>query len=201
MAYKTFTSGSTLPASDLNTYLMNQAVIVCTSGTHPGSPPTGQVIYETDLDLFKYWNGSAWKTPMPTKVGRVNFQRTASVTANTLVGVAPPTSAYHTASITDGSTSSNDTITVLQDCLVLMSMQCNAFVGSGGQTRLIPGSDNGHYEIMVTDWGGNTHARITWSGALLSGETVQIIVRNSSSSSTLVSQCRVAFIPAYIINA
>ena len=201
MAFKVFTAGATLPASDLNTYLMNQAVIVCTSGTHPGSPTTGMLIYETDTDLFKYYNGTAFKPPMPTKIGRLNFQRTASVTSGTLVGVAPPTSAYHTASITDGTTSSNDTLTLLQDCVVILSCQINSYVGTGGFIRLITNTDNGHYEPMVTDWGGNTHSRISWSGAMLSGETIQIATHNSNSSSTLVSQCRVAFLPAYIINA
>jgi hypothetical protein len=35
-------------------------IIVCTSATRPGSPATGQVIYETDTDSLLVWNGSAW---------------------------------------------------------------------------------------------------------------------------------------------
>jgi hypothetical protein len=58
---KTFVAG-TLSSSDVNTYLMNQAVITCTSATRPGSPPTGMVIYETDTNLFNYWNGTVWTT-------------------------------------------------------------------------------------------------------------------------------------------
>jgi hypothetical protein len=33
---------------------------VCTSSTRPASPYDGQVIYETDTDATKVWNGSAW---------------------------------------------------------------------------------------------------------------------------------------------
>ena len=35
---------------------------VCTSTTRPASPYDGQVIYETDTDMVRVWNGSAWKT-------------------------------------------------------------------------------------------------------------------------------------------
>lgn len=60
MAFKTFTAGSTLPASDVNTYLMKQTVIVCTSGTRPGSPVEGMVIFETDTDLIQVYDGTSW---------------------------------------------------------------------------------------------------------------------------------------------
>lgn len=63
MGFKTFLAGNPLAAADLNNFLMAQAVIGCTSGTHPASPQQGMVIYETDTDLFKYWNGSAWEGP------------------------------------------------------------------------------------------------------------------------------------------
>lgn len=35
---------------------------VCTSSTRPASPYDGQVIYETDTNLVRVWNGTAWKT-------------------------------------------------------------------------------------------------------------------------------------------
>jgi hypothetical protein len=60
MAFKTFAPG-VLTSSDVNTFLMRQSVIVCTSTTRPGSPNEGMTIYETDTDLTRQYSGSAWE--------------------------------------------------------------------------------------------------------------------------------------------
>lgn len=62
MAYKAFTNGSILTDTDLNTYLMRQTVIVCTSGTRPPSPVEGMVIFETDTNRLNVYTGAAWDT-------------------------------------------------------------------------------------------------------------------------------------------
>lgn len=60
MGFKTWSAGDVLTASDVNTYLGKQAVIVCTSSTRPSSPVEGMTIYETDTDLVQIYNGSSW---------------------------------------------------------------------------------------------------------------------------------------------
>lgn len=59
MAFKTFAPG-VLTSSDMNTFLMRQAVITCTSSTRPSSPSEGMTIYETDTDIYRTYSGSAW---------------------------------------------------------------------------------------------------------------------------------------------
>jgi len=59
MAFKTFAPG-VLTSSDVNTFLMRQAVITCTSTTRPASPSEGMVIFETNTDLLRVWDGGAW---------------------------------------------------------------------------------------------------------------------------------------------
>lgn len=65
MAYKTFTAGAVLTASDVNTYLARQAVVVCTSTTRPSSPPEGMTIYETDTDRMLVYTSATtgWVPP------------------------------------------------------------------------------------------------------------------------------------------
>jgi hypothetical protein len=60
MAFKTFAPG-VLTSSDVNTFLMRQSAIVCTSSTRPASPNEGMTIYETDTDLIKVYSGTAWE--------------------------------------------------------------------------------------------------------------------------------------------
>jgi hypothetical protein len=59
MAFKTFAPG-VLTSSDVNTFLMRQAVIVCTSSTRPASPNEGMTIFETDTDFTLQYTGTAW---------------------------------------------------------------------------------------------------------------------------------------------
>lgn len=42
---------------------------VCTSGTRPGSPWQGQLIFETDTGKVQVWNGSAWKHVISINTG------------------------------------------------------------------------------------------------------------------------------------
>jgi hypothetical protein len=66
MAYQTFVSGTPALASDINTYLMNQSVIVFTNSAARDaaltSPNEGMVVYLTASDHFQVYNGSAWVT-------------------------------------------------------------------------------------------------------------------------------------------
>lgn len=62
MAFKTFTS-AVFTSSDVQTYLMNQAVVTCTSNTRPSIPPVGMIIYQTDTDDYYFCSnatGPVW---------------------------------------------------------------------------------------------------------------------------------------------
>jgi len=66
---KTFTAGETLTASDVNTYLMEQSVMVF-GGTAARTaavptPSEGMFSVTTDNDELDYYNGSAWVPAVP----------------------------------------------------------------------------------------------------------------------------------------
>jgi formylmethanofuran dehydrogenase subunit A len=65
MAYKVFSNGSVLNASDLNDYLMNQSVMVFSSSTARASaitsPIEGMMTYLEDTNRFQFYNGTAWQ--------------------------------------------------------------------------------------------------------------------------------------------
>lgn len=78
MGFKTWATEEVLASADLNTLLMRQAVVVCTSGTRPGSPPEGSFIYETDTDTYRGWDGSAWQEVFILNPPRAEVTRTTT---------------------------------------------------------------------------------------------------------------------------
>lgn len=69
MPKKTFVTGTVLTASDVNTYLMNQTVMVFASASARNSaitsPSEGMIAYLSDTNALTLYDGSSW-------VGAVN---------------------------------------------------------------------------------------------------------------------------------
>ena len=84
LGYKTWASGDILTAADVMGYLMKQAVIVCTSGTRPGSPDTGMHIYETDTHKMQKWDFGAWKPVCSSRSSTITPTLTSTGTSPTL---------------------------------------------------------------------------------------------------------------------
>ena len=65
MSYKVFTNGSVLPASDVNEFLMNQAVISFTNSAARSAaitgPIEGMLTYLEDVNIYQFYNGTAWQ--------------------------------------------------------------------------------------------------------------------------------------------
>ena len=63
MAYKVFANGFALNASELNTYLMNQSVMVFANAaarTAAFTPTEGMVTYLEDTNALEFYNGTIW---------------------------------------------------------------------------------------------------------------------------------------------
>lgn len=64
MPIKIFQNGYPLPASDINTYLMEQSVMTFASSTARATaiptPTEGMLTYLEDTNVFQYYTGSAW---------------------------------------------------------------------------------------------------------------------------------------------
>jgi hypothetical protein len=81
--FKTFTAGSVLTASEVNTYLAKQAVINCdSSADYPSAPVVGMTVYDLNDDALYVYAGatSGWRPPWNLPWGRV---ASASTTTNT----------------------------------------------------------------------------------------------------------------------
>jgi hypothetical protein len=67
MAFKVFTNGSTLQASEVNDNLMRQAVATFSNAAARTaaipSPSEGMLTYLEDIDRYQWWTGTAWRSP------------------------------------------------------------------------------------------------------------------------------------------
>lgn len=80
--FKTFTAGSVLTASEVNTYLAKQAVINCdSSADYPSAPVVGMTVYDLDKDALLIYAGatSGWRPPWNVAWGVLDY---AQVTAD-----------------------------------------------------------------------------------------------------------------------
>jgi hypothetical protein len=150
VAFKTFTAGAVLTASDVNTYLAKQAVVVCTSTTRPSSPPEGMVIYETDTDkLLTYVSASTgWVPPWNQPWGII------AATAGGTSGYAYATVTTNSASfgtsmadITFGGSALSLTFTAVSNRRLKITTRVkltSSLTGSGSVTQVVvaDGSNN-----------------------------------------------------------
>jgi len=87
VAYKVFTNGSVLQASELNENLMQQSTAVFSNAAARTaaitSPVEGQLSYLEDTNLYQHWNGSAWVSPLGW-----TFLATSTFTSQTAVTVS-----------------------------------------------------------------------------------------------------------------
>jgi hypothetical protein len=103
MAYHTFVSSEVLTASNVMTYLMNQAVIRCTSGTRPGSPSQGMVIFETDTQKLRVYT-DAWDYFPGQTVASTTGANTVTSSGLTEVAASSATAGLGLASLSLSST-------------------------------------------------------------------------------------------------
>lgn len=81
--FKTFTAGSVLTASEVNTYLAKQAVINCdSSADYPSAPVVGMTVYDLNDDALYVYAGatSGWRPPWNMPWGHVASATTSTVT-------------------------------------------------------------------------------------------------------------------------
>jgi hypothetical protein len=87
MAYKTWSVGDVLTAADMNTYVRDQGITICTSGTRPTGIATGKVIFETDTNRLYAYDGSSWRAIGDSTNSATSYTpTTTNVSGGTTIG-------------------------------------------------------------------------------------------------------------------
>jgi hypothetical protein len=118
VAYKVFTNGSVLNASEINTNLMNQSVMVFSNSTARAAaltaPVEGMLTWLEDVNRYEYRNGSgAWVELLsPAGLTRVNTTTFSAVSSQSVNDVFSST--YDAYKIVYNFTANNDTVLRMQ---------------------------------------------------------------------------------------
>ena len=69
------TTYSNITAMDTARFIGHGVVVQCTSSTHPASPEEGDIIFETDTNLYFGWDGTTWAS-IGGGGGAIDYQST-----------------------------------------------------------------------------------------------------------------------------
>jgi hypothetical protein len=118
MAYKVFSNGSVLNASDLNDFLMRQSVMVFSSAAARTAaitgPTEGMMTYLEDTNRFQYYTGTAWQDLTDEPTGWSDKSANYSIVANDLGTTIRSTSTAITITINNVLTQQGDRIDFIQ---------------------------------------------------------------------------------------
>jgi hypothetical protein len=168
MAYKVFANGFTLNASELNTYLMNQSVMVfadAAARTAAFTPTEGMVTYLESTNTLEFYNGTAWlpvgQDSILTNVLITAPRETTNIQADATSGtenhnVLSGSHMYHTSNA-----AGNFTLNVRGD----VSTTLNSLMSVGQTTTAVFSNTNGTtaYYLTALTIDGNAQT-IRWQG-------------------------------------
>jgi hypothetical protein len=154
VAYKVFSNGSVLNASEINDNLMNQSVMVFSNSTARAAaltaPVEGMLTWLEDVNRYESYDGSAWTSPFGlTLLNSTSFSGVTSQSVNNVF-----TSAYHNYRIMINITN------VATDGLLTMKMRAAGVdVSTGYYTSVMGILENGTAANMtgagISSWSIN----------------------------------------------
>jgi hypothetical protein len=158
---KTFASGEVLTASDVNGYLMDQAVMKFADSSARGSaiasPSEGMVTYLDDTNAIEVYDGSAW-TGVSNAYGisavRTDVDVSLSPGSSTIKAVAWPSGRFSAAPVVTGIVQS-DAVSTEYGFLVATLANASTAVANFVITNTAPGGGVGG---TVTSYSLEVHA-------------------------------------------
>jgi hypothetical protein len=118
MAYKVFSNGNVLNASDLNDFLMQQSVVVFSTAAARESaitsPTEGSITFLQDTNRFQFYNGTAYQDLSDEASGWSDKSASYSILAADLGSTIRSTSTAITITVDDVLTQQGDRIDFIQ---------------------------------------------------------------------------------------
>lgn len=188
--FKTFTAGSVLTASEVNSYLMKQAVIVCdATADYPASPVEGMTVYDKGADALKVYTTATTKFQPPWNLPWGIVTTTSGGTSGYAYSRSTSTQSVTTATDVTNATA---TFTVVANRLYkvtgMAAMTHSAGSTIGSLTIVIDSVTSAGVNIPVNVAGANNdrHAVVTTITTLSAGShTIKMQAATPSGTLTL----------------
>jgi hypothetical protein len=191
MPRKVFTAGEVLAASDVNSFLMDQTVMVfagtAARGSAIGSATEGMYTHLNDTDALQYYDGSDWVSAIPASTSAVlQVLSTAKLDTFTTTSTSYTPITGLTASITPSSASSK-VLVMVQLAFGFPNSINNwgSFRLTGGNAGTYKGASPGSRRDAV--FGG--HTDVSLAPVLLSGSIVYLDSPATTSAITYGVEC------------
>jgi hypothetical protein len=156
MAYKVFTNGSVLPASDVNDYLMRQSVMVFATSAARASaitaPNEGMLTWVEDINQFEFYNGTAWVDLTDEPSGWSDKSANYSIVAADLGSTIRSTGSAITITIDNVLTSQGDRIDFIQAGAGQITFAAGSGVTLSSKSAAL--KTNGQYSAASVVFGG-----------------------------------------------
>jgi hypothetical protein len=200
---KTFTAGQPLTATELNTYLMTQAVQTYADAaartTALPTPTEGQIIYLNDINQFQGSHGGSVWYPVAGVMPFIHYNHTAaqSITSGTETTVSSwaQVSFKGMNAASDFFTVSGGTITLVRSGFYRISANANFSTNGTGQRSnqiLLSGTSYGRTVVPAYTSSGQTMVQNILEIDAVAGDTVTLQVNQTSGAGlTLTTNTRI----------
>jgi hypothetical protein len=206
--YKLFVNGNTLSASDLNTYVQQQTVMVFASAAArttalSGVVAEGMISYRTDSHILEYYNGSAWSAVSSTPTSLTNVALTSPLETITVSATAA-TGTINFDAITQAvlyyttNASANFTLNVrgnsgtsLNTLLATGQSITVVFLNTNGSTAYYPTVYQVDGSAVTPKWQGGT-APVAGNVSAVDAYSLTIVKTGSAAFTVFASQTKFA---------
>ena len=204
--YKLFVNGNTLSASDLNTYVQQQTVMVFASASARTTALSsvlaeGMISYRTDSHILEYYNGTSWGAVSSTPTALTNVALTSPLETITVSATAA-TGTINFDAITQAvlyyttSASANFTLNVrgnsgtsLNTLLATGQSITVVFLNTNGSTAYYPTAYQVDGSAVTPKWQGGT-APAAGNVSAVDAYSLTIIKTGSAAFTVLASQTK-----------
>ena len=165
--FRTFAAGEVLTASNVNTYLMQQAVQnfagTAARSSAVTSPSEGMLSYLQDTDQLSYYDGSNWITAPGARPLLIAPEERVNVSASTATGTVTINSATDSVTYYTANASANWTINLRGNA----SLTMNNALQTGESVTSVFLNTNGttaYYPTTIQVDGGTAGVSTKWQG-------------------------------------